>query len=113
MYFLNSFVSRMGLAVPVGHAHITVQKPPLKVDYLNTLRTLPGLLLAPWKYCSHVVDNIDSQELVEELLSSLSGKDFNCRFNTDTNLLTPALELMMTSSPNQVIQACYVIYSWT
>lgn len=68
----------MGLALPLGHATINVQNVPLKVDHLASLRSLPGALLAPWKFCSDIDSSLDSQEFIEVLLMSLTEKQHKC-----------------------------------
>ncbi|XP_034239825.1 voltage-dependent calcium channel subunit alpha-2/delta-2-like isoform X2 [Thrips palmi] len=78
---------RMGLALPLGHATINVQNVPLKVDHLAGLRNLPGSLLAPWKFCSEIENSLDSQELIEVLLMSLTEKQHKCNVGMLRHLL--------------------------
>lgn len=76
----SSFADRLGLALPSKHAVISAQNTPLKIDHLSSLRSLPGVLLAPWKFCAHMTSSIDSQDLIEDLIESVSEKQHKCQY---------------------------------
>lgn len=78
---------RMSVALPFGHAVINVQNAPLQVDHLSTLRSMHGTLLAPWKYCSDISNNLDSSELIEELIMSVTQKQHKCNIEMLRHLL--------------------------